>query len=77
MSNSAQSAKGRLKNIPKEKSVNFNSIMRSYVYDSLIEQLSKSEYRDNPVVRGFASPHSFTLRTETRWISTLPCGTKF
>lgn len=52
MSNSAQAVKDKLKNISKEKNVNFNSVMRFYMYDRFIERLSKSKYRDNFILKG-------------------------
>ena len=52
MSNSAQSVKDKLKNISKEKNVDFNSVMRFYMYDRFVERLSKSKYRDNFVLKG-------------------------
>jgi len=36
MSNSVQSVKDKLKNISREKNVDFNSVMRFYMYDILI-----------------------------------------
>ena len=41
MSNSAQAVKDKLKNISIEKNVNFNSVMRFYMYDRFVERLSK------------------------------------
>lgn len=52
MNNSAQAVKDRLKNISKEKNVDFNSIMRFYMYDRFVERLSKSKYKDNFVLKG-------------------------
>lgn len=52
MSNSAQAVKGKLKNISKEKNVDFNSVMRFYMYDRFVERLSKSKYRDNFILKG-------------------------
>lgn len=51
-SNSAQATKDKLKNIAKEKNVDFNSIMRFYMYDRFIERLSKSKYKDNFILKG-------------------------
>lgn len=50
--NSAQATKDKLKNIAKEKNVDFNSIMRFYMYDRFIERLSKSKYKDNFILKG-------------------------
>lgn len=52
MSNSVQAVKDKLKNISKEKNVDFNSVMRFYMYDRFVERLSKSEYRDNFILKG-------------------------
>lgn len=52
MSNSAQSVKDKLKNISREKNVDFNSVMRFYMYDRFIERLSKSKYKDNFILKG-------------------------
>lgn len=47
MRNSAQAVKDKLKNISIEKNVDFNSVMRFYMYDRFVERLSKSKYKDN------------------------------
>ncbi len=52
MSNSAQSVKDKLKNIFREKNVDFNSVMRFYMYDRFVERLSKSKYKDNFILKG-------------------------
>lgn len=52
MSNSAQAVKDKLKNISKDKNVDFNSVMRFYMYDRFIERLSKSKYKDNFILKG-------------------------
>ena len=44
--------KDRLKNISKEKHVDFNTLLRLYMYDRFIERLSKSKYRDNFILKG-------------------------
>ena len=51
-SSTAQAIKSKLRNISKEKNVDFNSIMRFYMYDRFIERLSKSKYKDNFVLKG-------------------------
>ena len=51
-SNSAQAIKAKLRNISKEKNVDFNSLMRFYMYDRFVERLSKSKYRDNFILKG-------------------------
>ena len=52
MINPAQSVKDKLKNIAKEKDVDFNSVMRFYMYDRFVERLSKSKYKDNFILKG-------------------------
>lgn len=52
MSNSAQAVKDKLRNISKEKNVDFNTVMRFYMYDRFVERLSKSKYKDNFILKG-------------------------
>ena len=52
MSNKAQAVKDKLKKISKEKNVDFNSVMRFYMYDRFVERLSKSKYKDNFILKG-------------------------
>ena len=52
MNNTAQSVKDKLRNIAREKNIDFNCVMRFYMYDRFIERLSKSQYRDNFVLKG-------------------------
>ncbi len=52
MNNTAQAVKDKLKNISREKNVDFNSVMRFYMYDRFVERLSKSKYRDNFILKG-------------------------
>lgn len=44
--------KDKLKNIFKEKNVDFNTILRLYMYDRFIERLSVSKYKDNFILKG-------------------------
>ena len=44
--------KDKLKNISKEKKVNFNTLLRLYMYDRFIERLSVSKYKDNFILKG-------------------------
>ena len=44
--------KAKLKNISKEKQVDFNTIFRLYMYDRFIERLSVSKYKDNFILKG-------------------------
>ena len=44
--------KDKLKNIAKEKSVDFNTLLRLYMYDRFIERLSVSKYKDNFILKG-------------------------
>ena len=52
MSNSIQSVKDKLRNISREKNIDFNSVMRFYMYDRFVERLSKSKYKDNFILKG-------------------------
>ena len=52
MSKYIQSLKAKLKNIAREKNIEFNSVMRSYMYERFIERLSLSKYRDNFILKG-------------------------
>ena len=51
-SKSAQAVKDKLRNISNEKNINFNAVLKFYMYDRFIERLSKSKYRDNIVLKG-------------------------
>jgi predicted nucleotidyltransferase component of viral defense system len=44
--------KDKIKNISKEKNVDFNTLLRLYMYDRFLERLSKSKYKDNFVLKG-------------------------
>ena len=44
--------KDKLRNISKKKNVDFNTLLRLYMYDRFLERLSKSKYRDNFVLKG-------------------------
>lgn len=44
--------KAKLKNISKEKNVDFNTLLRLYMYDRFIERLSLSKYKDNFILKG-------------------------
>ena len=44
--------KDKLKNISKKKSVDFNTLLRLYMYDRFIERLSISQYKDNFILKG-------------------------
>ena len=44
--------KNKLRNISKEKNVDFNTLLRLYMYDRFVERLSKSKYRENFIIKG-------------------------
>lgn len=44
--------KDKLKNISNEKNIDFNTLLRLYMYDRFIERLSLSKYRDNFILKG-------------------------
>ena len=52
MIKSIQAVKDKLKVVAKEKNMDFNSIMRFYMYDRFIVRLSKSKYKDNFILKG-------------------------
>ncbi len=52
MIKSIQAVKDKLKVIAKEKNMEFNSVMRFYMYDRFIERLSKSKYNNNFILKG-------------------------
>ena len=52
MNSQIQKLKDKLKNISREKNVDFNSVMRLYMYERFIERFSKSKYKDNFILKG-------------------------
>ena len=44
--------KDKLRNMSKEKNVDFNTILRLYMYDRFIERLAMSKYKDNFILKG-------------------------
>lgn len=44
--------KQKIKNIVSEKEVNYNVVLRMYMYERFIERLSLSEYKDNFIIKG-------------------------
>lgn len=44
--------KDKLKNISKEKNVDFNTLIRIHMYDRFIERLAVSNYKDNFILKG-------------------------
>lgn len=44
--------KDKLRNISRKKNVDFNTLLRLYMYDRFIERLSASKYRDNFILKG-------------------------
>ena len=44
--------KDKIKNITNEKAVDFNTLLRLYIYDRFLERLSVSEYKDNFILKG-------------------------
>ena len=51
MSNSMQ-IKDKIKTISKNKNVEFNVLLRNYMYERFIERLAYSKYRDNFILKG-------------------------
>ncbi len=52
MIKSIQAVKDKLKIIAKEKNMEFNTVMRFYMYDRFIDRLSRSEYKNNFILKG-------------------------
>lgn len=44
--------KDKLRNISKEKNVDFNTLLRLYMYDRFIERLAVSKYKNNFILKG-------------------------
>lgn len=44
--------KDKLKNISNKKQVDFNTLLRLFMYDRFIERLAKSKYKDNFILKG-------------------------
>ena len=52
MNNNAQSVKDKLKTIAKQRNVDFNLVMRFYMYDRFMERLVTSKYKNNFILKG-------------------------
>ncbi len=48
----SRSLKDKIKNISKQRNVDFNTLLRFYMYDRFIERLSVSKYKDNFILKG-------------------------
>jgi len=48
----SMSLKDKLKNVANQKNVDFNSVLRMYMYDRFIERLAVSPYKDNFILKG-------------------------
>ena len=66
--------KDRLKNYANEKGVEFNAVLRLYMYERFIERLSKSRYKDNFIIKGgfylsvlFGIENRTTMDTDTEF----------
>ena len=44
--------KDKLKNIAIKRNIDFNTLLRLYMYDRFIERLAVSKYRDNFILKG-------------------------
>lgn len=44
--------KDKIRNISRERNVDFNTLLRFYMYDRFLERLSKSKYRNNFILKG-------------------------
>lgn len=52
MNSEAMSLKGRLKNLAKQKSVSAQILLQNYMFERLLERLSKSSYKDKFILKG-------------------------
>lgn len=48
----SRSLKDKLKNVSQAKNVDFNTLLRLYMYDRFVERLSVSNYKDNFILKG-------------------------
>lgn len=69
--------KDKLKNISQNKKVDFNTLLRLYMYDRFIERLARSKYKDNFILKGgfylstlFGVENRFTMDIDTAIIRT-------
>ena len=68
--------KDKLKNISKKKNVDFNTLLRLYMYDRFLERLSLSKYKDNFILKGgfylstlFGVENRITMDIDTAFIN--------
>ena len=60
--------KDRIRNISKERNVDFNTLLRLYMYDRFIERLSVSKYKNNFVLKGwFLFKYTIGCRTKNNY----------
>lgn len=52
MNNTAQRVKDKLRNIVKEKNVDFIQTYKVYMFDRFVNRLAKSKYKDNFILKG-------------------------
>lgn len=58
--------KEKLKKISQEKNIDYNTLLRFYMYERFLERLSKSKYRDNFILKGgFYLSTLFGLKNRT------------
>ena len=50
--NNSMSIKDKLKNISKNKNIDFNLLLRDYMYERFIERLANSKYKENFILKG-------------------------
>lgn len=48
----SQQLKDKIRNISKEKNIDFNTLLRLHMYDRFLERLSVSKYKDNFILKG-------------------------
>lgn len=52
MSSEAMSLKGKLKNLAKQKNISAQILLQNYMFERLLERLSKSSYKDKFILKG-------------------------
>lgn len=52
MSSEAMSLKGRLKNLAKQKNISAQILLQNYMFERLLERLSKSSYKEKFILKG-------------------------
>lgn len=61
--------KDKLKNISYKENINFNLLLRNYMYERFIERLAVSRYKENFILKGgYYLSALFGVQSRRRWI---------